>query len=110
MRKIPEESLLNQMIYIDALRMNIDAFSTLDYCNNSDLRAEGRETAYICLSMAQQMEGHDFEAVVHEQVGYFDALTKENYKVGIKHFQKAVKIYKSCKNCRRKHRIYQDGA
>ena len=43
--------------------------------------------------MARQMKIQAYEAVAHEYIGHFEGLPKEKYKLRIKHYREAIKIY-----------------
>ena len=57
-----------------------------EHSNSTDLRLEGKQTGHKLLAIAQQMNLQDLEAVAHINIGCFEELTKENYKVGIEYY------------------------
>ena len=91
-----ENNLRNQLRYTNALIIKLDVLCrTTSFSSNSDLALEGKQTAYKLLAMDQQLKIQAVEAFAHEHIGYFEGLTKDNYKVGIKHYRKARKIFES---------------
>ena len=47
------------------------------------------------LGMHNYEAGREMEAMAYEFIGFFEVRTKEHYKEGVKHYRKAINIYRS---------------
>ena len=101
--KYPGNSSMDQWRYISALAIKLEAIKTMDCRNMPHLREEGKQLGQNVLSAARNMQsgaspwvlrrGRYYEAAAHEFIAYFDTMSKDTYKEGIKHYQSARDIF-----------------